>query len=71
VGDRCAKVAAKTCDIDDEDQEHALHLETDEGLFRVVVPVHVWHKADLGFELRVPDGDLSQPEVAATITWPW
>ena len=48
-----------------------LHLETDDGVFRVAVEPHVWNRVRLESTLVVPDGDLGHPQVAAGITWPW
>ena len=48
-----------------------LHLETDDGVFRVAVEPHVWNRVRLESVLVVPDGDLAHPLVSATIKWPW
>jgi hypothetical protein len=49
--------------------EPVLYLMVEEKAVRVVVPHHVWLKADIGMSLQVPEGDLEHPQVSAGIKW--
>ena len=66
---RIATVRDKSTDQQSGDLH--IHLETDNGLVRVVAPLRAWLGAEVDATLEVPDGDLTNPTVSAGIKWPW
>lgn len=60
---------AKVCARELCDEGSFLHIELDEQLVRLAVPLDVASRARLGVEVEVPDGDITHPLVQAGIRW--